>query len=194
MRWPLTASTAGVDAGWRRSALIPARDPILGNQPLTVMTWFRGSPADAGPRFQDLVSHGTNSFRLGLDLTPGNFFNPGAGPQLAFSNASDMLGSGMNLNDGQWHMAVGVSDGTNEYSYLDGLLVKSSPSVASIPGNSRDLILGGDPYFLGPLPTAATGNRGGLFYDGSISSGRLFHKRLTTVQIQQVYNAAGIPL
>ncbi len=180
----------GVDVG---GGTLPALLNPTAKQPLTVMTWFRGNPADAGPRYQDLVSHGTNSYRLGLDLTPGNFFNPGAGPQLAFTGSNDMLLAGMNLNDGQWHMAAGVSDGTNENFYLDGLLVKSGTSVANIPGNPRDLILGGDPFFLGPLPTTTAGYRGGLFYDGSIAQVACFTNALTTAQIQQVFSAANVP-
>ena len=178
----------GVDVGG--GALPSALNPT-GNQPLTVMTWFRGNPADAGPRFQDLMSHGTNSYRLGLDATPGNFFNPGAGPQLAFANNAQMQSLGLDLNDGQWHMAAGVSDGTNDYLYLDGALAISGTSVAGIPGNPQDLILGGDPYFLGPLPGAnPAGYRGGLFYDGSIAQVAYFTNALTTVQIQQVFSVA----
>ncbi|HEX4119812.1 MAG TPA: DUF2341 domain-containing protein [Verrucomicrobiae bacterium] len=186
----LDGFNGGVDVG--AGALPPSLNPT-GNQPLTVMTWFRGNPADAGPRFQDLISHGTNSYRLGLDLTPGNFFNPGAGPQLAFTNASDMMLSGMSLNDGQWHMAAGVSDGTNESLYLDGVPVKTGASVLSIPGNPQDLILGGDPFFLGPQPAAPTGYRGGLFYDGSIAQVAVFTNALTAAQIQQVFSAANVP-
>ena len=29
-------------------------------------------------------------------------------------------------NDGNWHMIAGVTDGTNAYMYLDGILYKSS--------------------------------------------------------------------
>jgi hypothetical protein len=186
----LNFMNAGVDVG---GGALPAQLNPTGTQPLTVMTWFRGNPADAGPRIQDLISHGTNSYRIGLDLTPGNNFNPGAGPQLAFTNATDLLNAGMDLNDGQWHMAAGVSDGTNEFLYLDGLLVKSNASVASIPGNPQDLILGGDPYFLGPIPGAGTGLKGGVFYDGSIAHVAFFTNALSASQIQQVFSAANVP-
>ncbi|HWD92033.1 MAG TPA: DUF2341 domain-containing protein [Verrucomicrobiae bacterium] len=186
----LNGFNGGVDVG---GGSLPAALNPTGKQPLTIMTWFRGNPADAGPRIQDLVSHGTNSYRLGLDAVPGNNFNPGAGPQLAFTNNADMQGQGMDLNDGQWHFAAGVSDGTNDSFYLDGLLVKSGVSVANIPGNARDLILGGDPYFLGPLPSAAAGSRGSLFYDGSIAHVAYFTNALSAAQIQQLYAAAGVP-
>jgi len=186
----LNGFNAGVDVG---GGALPAELNPTGTQPLTVTAWFRGNPADAGPRLQALVSHGTNSYRLGLDQTPGNFFNPGAGPQLAFTNATEMLNAGMDLNDGQWHMAAGVSDGTNEYLYLDGLLVKTNTSVANAPGNPRDLILGGDPYFLGPIPGAGAGLKGGLFFDGSIAHVAFFTNALSVGQIQQVFSAANVP-
>jgi len=186
----LNFMNAGVDVG---GGALPAELNPTGDQPLTVMTWFRGNPADAGPRTQDLISHGTNSYRIGLDSVPGNNFNPGAGPQLAFTNATDLIDSGMDLNDGQWHMAAGVSDGTNEYLYLDGVLVKSNASVASIPGNPQDLVLGGDPYFLGPIPNATTGSKGGLFYDGSIAHVAYFTNALSAAEIQQVFSAANVP-
>lgn len=187
----LNGFNGGVDVG---GGALPTELNPTGNQPLTVMAWFRGNPADAGPRIQELVGHGTNSYRLGLDTVPANYFNPGAGPQISVStNNGNMQLAGMDLNDGQWHLAAGVSDGTNDYLYLDGLLVSSGASVTNIPGNPRDLILGGDPYFLGPLPSATQGFRGGLFYDGSLAQVAYFTNALTGDQIQQVFSAANVP-
>jgi hypothetical protein len=187
----LNGFNGGVDVG---GGSLPSLLNPTGSQPMTIMTWFRGNPADAGPRIQALVSHGTNSFRLGIDNVPANYFNPGAGPQISVNSTNSYVQlAGMDLNDGQWHLATGVSDGTNDFLYLDGLLVSSATSVTNIPGNLRDLILGGDPFFLGPLPSAPVGYRGGLFYDGSIAQVAYFTNALSATQIQQVFSAAAVP-
>src|SRR5205814_10608368 len=107
----------------------------------------QGNPADAPARFQVLLGHSDRSWRLTMDggaaaSTAGNRFNPGNGPELSFVNTADVVTNGFRFNDGLWHMAAGVSDGTNDYLYLDGLLAKSGASVGSIVGTNQDVMLG----------------------------------------------------
>src|SRR5204862_316176 len=81
---------------------------------------------------------------------------------------------GMFLNDGNWHFAAGVSDGTSDYLYLDGLLVKSNTAVGAVVGSLQDVILGGDPQYLGPAA-----NGGGRCFDGNIAQVAFFTNALS---------------
>jgi hypothetical protein len=182
----LDGFNAGVDVGL---GSVPALLNPTGNQPLSVMTWFRANPADCVGRYQNILAHGDLSWHLGLDLNAGNRFNPGGGPELLFGSVAEEINSGFFLNDGNWHFVAGVSDGTNDYLYLDGLLAKSGSSVASIVGTNLDVMLGGDPSYTAP----SLGASGSRYFDGSIAQAAFFTNALTGPQIQQIYSAAGVP-
>lgn len=162
------------------------------NQPETVTAWFKGNPADCVTRFQTLVGHSSSSWRVSLDNNAGLEFNPGNGPQLQFTGVSDELNFGTYVNDGNWHFVAGVSDGTNDYLYIDGRLAKSATGVGSVgAGSPLDLILGGDPQYLVPLPISSGGPD--RDFDGSIAQVAFFTNALTPSQIQGIYGAAGVP-
>jgi hypothetical protein len=169
----------------------PALNPI-GKVPFTVVSWFQGNPADAPGRYQDIVGHGSSSYRLALGTTCGeNRFNP-YNTELQFVNATDMVTNHAADNDGNWHMTAGVTDGTNAYMYLDGILYKSTNSLTgiSIAGSGVDLLLGGDPGL-----TYASFNSAGTdrTFDGQIAQVAIWNTNLTTAQIQSLFNAAGVP-
>ena len=182
----LDGFNAGVDVGL---GSVPALLNPTGSQPLSVMTWFRANPADCVGRYQNILGHSDSSWLLGLDTTAGNRFNPGAGPVLLFGSVAAEVNSGFFLNDGNWHFVAGVSDGTNDYLYLDGLLAKSGTGVASIAGTNLDVILGGDPQYTAPT-LGASGSR---YFDGNIAQVAFFTNALSGAQIQQLYSAAGVP-
>jgi len=185
----LNGFNAGVDVG---GGSLPAALNPTTNQPLSVAVWFKGNPSDCVGRFQTLVGHSDSSWRLNLDLNAGVQFNPGNGPQLQFASVADELTNGMFVNDGNWHMATGVSDGTNDFLYIDGLLAKSGNAVAANSGKLFDVILGGDPQYLAPQPVA-NGSGGGRWFDGSLAQVAFFTNALTGAQIQGLYSAAGVP-
>jgi hypothetical protein len=185
----LNGFLGAVDVG---GGAIPSALNPVGKVPFTVVSWFQGNLADAPARYQDIVGHGGNSYRLALGTTCGeNRFNPG-GPELQFFNPTDMITNHASDNDGKWHMAAGVTDGTNAYMYLDGVLVKSTNSVTgiSIPGSTVDLLLGGDPGL-----TYASYNGAGTdrTFDGQIAQVACWNSALSTAQIQSMFNAAGVP-
>jgi len=172
-------------------SLPAALNPIT-NQPETVTAWFKGNPADCVTRFQTLVGHGAASWRVNLDNNAGVQFNPGNGPQLQFTGVQDELNNGMFVNDGNWHFVAAVSDGTNDSLYLDGRLAKSATGVGSVGnGSPQDLILGGDPQYLVPLPISSGGPD--RDFDGSLAQVAFFTNALTASQIQGIYGAAGVP-
>ena len=182
-----------VDVG---SSNIPSALNPTGAVPLTVVSWFQTGPADAPGRYQEILGHSDNSYRLAIgQVAAENHFNPGPGPELAYTTQSQVATNGFAFNDGQWHMVAGVSDGTNEYLYLDGDLCLSSnnPAGIKIIGSADDLLLGGDPeytyanYSGGPYNTIRN-------FDGQIAQVAFWTNALTAAQIQSLYGAAGVPL
>ena len=161
--------------------------------PLTVVSWFKGAPADSPGRFQEILGHGDSSYRLAMDQAAGaNRFNPGPGPELQFANAADVATNQWALNDGNWHMVAGVSDGTNDFMYLDGILVKSGTwgTNITIAGSTMDLLLGGDSqytYASGASPNTIRN------FDGSIAQVAFWTNALSSAQIAQLYTAAAVP-
>lgn len=180
----------GVDVG---GGNLPAVLNPTNTMPMTVAAWFQTGPADSPGRFQEILGHGNNSYRFGLGQTAGeNRFNVGLPQDLQFTNAAELANSGFAFNDGNWHMAVGVSDGTNEYLYLDGVLAKSTNVAAgiNITGSTNDLLIGGDSQF-----TAASFNSANTVrtFDGQVAQVAFWTNALSSSQIQQLFNAAGAP-
>ena len=187
-----------VDVG---GGALPATLNPTGKQPQTVISWFQGNPVDA--RFQCIVSHGNTSWRLPLNgqnnpnSSSGSTadydieFNPGNGPEIGLTNLATQVKNGFLCNDGNWHMAVGVSDGTNAYLYLDGRLATQTNGVGSLAGTSQDALLGGNPSQTIPNYTTAPNLE---YFDGQIAQVAYFTNALSASNIQQLYNAAGIPL
>jgi hypothetical protein len=174
---------------------LPAQLNPTNKTGFTVVTWFQGNPADAPGRFQVLMGHSDLSWRLALDgnaaaSTAGNRFNPGNGPELTFVNTADVVTNGFRVNDGGWHMVAGVSDGTNDSLYIDGLLAKTGASVGSITGSNVDVALGGDPTYT--VPTAGS-QRNIRNFDGQLAHAAFWTNVLTLSQIQSLYTAAGVP-
>lgn len=187
----LNGFNSGVDVG---GGTLPAQLNPNNRQPMTVTAWFRGNPSDCVGRFQEIVGHSDSGWRLALDNTAaGNRFNPGNGPELLFGGVNDVLANGMFVNDGNWHFVAGVSDGTNDFMYVDGVLVKSGTNEGVVTnGSALDVILGGDPQYLAPQPATSVAG-GGRWFDGSIAQVAFFTNALTGSQIGSIYSAAGVP-
>ncbi len=161
--------------------------------PLTLVTWFRGNIADAPGRFQEMVGHGDSSYRLALgQVAAENHFNPGPGPELQFTTAAAVATNGWAFNDGHWHMVAGVSDGTNEYMYLDGALAvtASNTNGIKIAGNVNDLLLGGDSEYTYASWGSANTIRD---FDGQVAHVAFWTNALTAAEIQSLFNTAEVP-
>ena len=183
-----------VDVG---NSNLPAAMNPTGPSPLTVVSWFQTGPADSPGRFQEILGHGNNSYRLSLGQIPNvdAHFNPGPGPELQFTSPAQSATNGFAFNDNAWHMIAGVSDGTNEYLYLDGALALSNntPTGINIVGSGTDLLLGGDSQFTfasaGPIASATSIRN----FDGQIAQVSYFTNALTGAQVQSLFNAAEVP-
>lgn len=183
----------GVDVG---GGSLPSSLNPTGTVPLTVVTWFKSGPADAPGRFQEMLGHGDKSYRFAMgQVAAENHFNPGPGPELQFTTAVDVATNGFAFNDGQWHMAAGVSDGTNEYLYLDGALAKTASNATgiNIVGNTNDLLIGGDSqYTYATFNGASTPNTIRTF-DGQVAQVGFWTNALSPAQVQQLFNSAVVP-
>jgi hypothetical protein len=174
---------------------LPSSLNPTGAVPLTVVSWFQTGPADSPGRFQEILGHGDNSYRLALGQVAGeNHFNPGPGPELQFTSPADVATNGFAFNDGKWHMAAGVSDGTNEYLYLDGVLAKSTNVAAGIKivgnTNDSDLLIGGDSQYTYASPSTPNTIR---TFDGQVAQVAFWTNALSPTQIQSLFAAASVP-
>ena len=158
---PINGVISCVDAGSD-----PSFNPS-GNAPFTALTWFRSYPSDS--RVQTIISHGATNWAMNLLGTNGTLsWNVSSASQLASTTI---------LNDGNWHFAAGVYDGTNSYLYVDGQLnasVRVTNSVSSEPnahiylGGNSDLAVVGttQQYFAGALAQAA-------FFTGALNASQI---------------------
>jgi len=182
--------SGAVDVG--AGNLPPELNPA-GTSPVTVAGWFQAGPADAPSRFQMLAGHGNASWRIAMDNNAAGLrFNPGNGPELQFTNTPDILTNGFLANDGNWHFVAGVSDGTNDYLYIDGLLARTAANAGSVAGTNGDALLGGDPSTLVPIWNGNSGSEP-RYFDGQIAQFAVFTNALSATDIQQLYSAAGVP-
>jgi hypothetical protein len=169
---------AGVDAGGG-SLYGTALDP-QGTPPFSLTYWFRGNPADCYPRFQSTIGRGDNSWRSSFDNGGLVRWNPGAGPELA---------SAQNYDDGAWHMFAGVTDGTNDYLYIDGVLSASGSGVGSDEGQIFDVLIGGAPDYLASQLNGGVHER---YFAGELTEAAFFTNALTASTIQALYYAADL--
>jgi hypothetical protein len=165
---PINGVISCVDAGYD-----PAFSPS-GTQPLTALTWFRAYPADQ--RLQTLIGQGGQNWTLNLTaggLLDWSLYNGGA------------VASTAAFNDGNWHLAAGVYDGTNISLYVDGQLNNSTVTTGVMTSSEANahLYLGGNPDFI-QVPDDQQ------FFAGALAQAALFTNALTASQIQQIYNNA----
>jgi hypothetical protein len=154
--------------------------------PLSFVAWFQG-PNDI--RFQNMAGHGDAYWRAGFDnASQKNRFNPGNGTELA---------GVLNLNDGAWHQLAGVSDGTNDALYLDGVLhatnVANVISGAIIPTNQNHAVIGGAPDYGAAINYQVTRPSRCDSGMATLSQVAFYTNALTPANIATLYGAAQVP-
>jgi len=136
--------------------------------PMSVVGWFRGSPADS--RFQSFLGRSDNSWRADLDASGVAHWADGGNP--------DAVGQTF-VNDGNWHFFAGVYDGTTVYVYIDGVLDGTNTATGGIGGDpTADMVIGGVGDY---IP--------GRLFKGSVAQVAVFTNALTGSQIQTLYYA-----
>jgi Concanavalin A-like lectin/glucanases superfamily len=157
----------------------PAFNPT-NHMPLSITACFQGNPADS--RYQNIVGHSDNSWRVALNTDGRLHFNvvPGGGNDAVSSKV---------YNDGNWHQFVAAYDGTSNYLYVDGVLDgQTLVGTNTIPGTTNDVLLGADPQYL----TINTG--AGRQFAGNLCEVAFFTNALSFAQVRTLYNNLGVPL
>ncbi len=133
---------------------------------ITVAAWIRVNVFEQTD--QAIVSKGENVWRLVRNgLTTD---------QLRFDCGGQAIGS-TNVNDGQWHHAVGMSDGATVSLYVDGILDGSAGGTGSIPTDPNLTLWIADTNRPGSGPQA---------WNGVIDDVRIYNKALTQQEIEQI--------
>ncbi|HEX3718874.1 MAG TPA: LamG-like jellyroll fold domain-containing protein [Verrucomicrobiae bacterium] len=169
---------AGVDVGQQGLGATPL-DPT-GNTPFSLAYWFKANPADSYTRFQTIIGRGDHGWRSSIDGSGDLRWNPGAGPELASAHS---------YNDGAWHLFTGVTDGTNAYLYIDGILSTSGTGVGSLPGTPYDVMIGGAPDYTIDNPNGSLER----YFAGELAEAAFFTNALTDEQVVALYDAASTP-
>ena len=163
---PINGVSGCVDAGYDSSF-----NPT-GAQPFSAAVWFKTYPCDS--RLQSIMSHGTN---WAMNL------NGGTGQLVWNLNSAGSVASTGVLNDGDWHLAVGVYDGTYNYLYVDGALDNSAPASGLLASDANaNLFLGGNADFV------AAGAQS--YFGGALAHAAFFTNALTSAQVSLLYNLA----
>ncbi|UCE46942.1 MAG: LamG domain-containing protein, partial [Phycisphaerales bacterium] len=154
----------------------------IGNDPIfnvtgdiTVACWIKVNQFTVG--WQAIFTMGDDSWRLqrqtttdtlcwacsGVTGTPGNWW----------------LNGDVNVNDGEWHHAAGVYDGSKYYLYVDGDLDASKDASGTTDVSSY-------PVFIG-----ANAQQGGREFDGLIDDVRIYKRALMDTEILGVVSGGG---
>jgi hypothetical protein len=185
------AEAIPVDIGYNA-----ALDPV--HPPLSISVWFRGNPSEANgsTRFETIAGHSDSSWRIAMSQTGHVQFNAGSG--------SDVVSSFV-YNDGKWHHAVGVCNGSGTNAgtnllYIDGRL-DFSAAFATLTFNHspQDAMIGGDPQYLNggngtyPSVPASTATYAQRNFGGSVAHFAFFTNALTAANVAALYQSAGAP-
>ena len=138
---------------------------ITGN--ITVAAWIKVSSFTI--QWQSIVAKGDTAWRLIRNSTTNALCFAGT----ALSN--DTVFGTRNVNDGNWHHAVGVYDGANLSLYIDGTLDASVASTGTITTNALNVYIGEN--------AGATGRQ----FNGLIDDVRVYNTALSASQISALY-------
>ena len=138
---------------------------ITGN--ITVAAWIKVTSFTKA--WQAVVTKGDGAWRLIRNGTNNSLcFAIDGGPSTVFGN-KDVV------NDGQWHHAVGVYDGSNTYLYIDGTLDASFPWTGAVLTDAYNVFIGEN--------AQATGRQ----FNGLIDDVRVYNVALSASQISALY-------
>lgn len=140
--------------------------------PVAVAAWFKVDQFNTS--WQPIVTKGATGWRLTRYNSTNtlSFANDGLSPGIVVGTTD--------FNDGQWHHAAGVYDGSSLRLYIDGVL-DASVSVTGTPtANNNDLRIGS---IDGGTPA---------YWDGWLSDVRFYYRPLSTQELASFYGVQGL--
>ncbi len=108
-------------------------------QQITVAAWIKVNAFNRD--WQAIVTKGDSAWRLQRNRNTNSLEFACTGLKISGTQWGNLLGS-MNVNDGQWHHAAGVYDGTKLYLYVDGKMDNSVKAAGSINNNDERVYIG----------------------------------------------------
>ncbi|OHB63343.1 MAG: hypothetical protein A2168_02495 [Planctomycetes bacterium RBG_13_50_24] len=122
---------------------------LIGNEsafdiagPISIAAWIKVNSFDK--RWQALVTKGDTAWRLQRTAEENTLAFHCTGITSITGQRPEGIEGKKNVNDGQWHHAVGVYDGVNVSLYIDGELDNSSKASGVIQTNDSAVIIGGN--------------------------------------------------
>jgi hypothetical protein len=158
-----------------------------GRQPVSVVAWFQGNPADVRRGFNSIVGRGDQNWRISMAGAAVPQFNPGPGgeAQLNPNNIFNAWTNGAIMNDGAWHMVAGTFDGTSNRMYLDGTMAVAVTNAGVFNGNSKDMMIGAAPDNVEPHQNRS--------FAGNIAHVAFFTNSLSDNDVSNLFYSASVP-
>ena len=151
-------------------------DPIFNiTGQITVACWIRVSQFTVG--WQAIFTMGDDSWRLQRQTTTDNLCWACTG--VTGTPGDWWLHGDVNVNDGEWHHAAGVYDGSKYYLYVDGDLDASKDASGTMSISSY-------PVFIG-----ANAQQSGREFEGLIDDVRVYKRALMDTEILGVMSGGG---
>ncbi|MHC4174492.1 MAG: LamG domain-containing protein, partial [Planctomycetota bacterium] len=154
----------------------------IGNDPIfnitgqiTVACWIKVNQFTDS--WQAIFTMGDDSWRLQRQTTTDNLCWACTG--VTGTPGNWWLHGDVNVNDGEWHHAVGVYDGSKYYLYVDGDLDVSKDTSGTMSTSTY-------PVFIG-----ANAQQSGREFDGLIDDVRVYKRALTATEILGVMSGGG---
>lgn len=145
---------------------------ILIDYPITISAWFRTTD-NTKSSILSIASTTVNMY-FTLELRVGGTMNYHAKP----TAAGNVLSSIVATNDGQWHLATGVSAAANDHKmYLDGILKTSSSTSRAWQAMGK--------WAVGRLEDTTPDGE----FTGDISDARIYATALSAGEIKREYDA-----
>jgi len=143
---------------------------------ITVAAWIKVN--EFNKHWQAIVTKGDSAWRLArtsLDKTLA-FHLTGVTSDNNGTHQNFGVEGNIEVEDGQWHHAVGVYDGSKVYLYIDGILDKALDASGTIATNDYEVYIG------------ENAEQKGRCFDGLIDDVAIFDYALTPEQVYQLYN------
>ena len=147
--------------------------------PISISCWFKTT--NSGMIYMQTSQPASAGDSLRLNVGSSVQYN------VRYSNIfASLTDTSVNVTDGNWHNAVGVSSSSNNHKlYVDGSLIDSDTTdVASIATHVTSVI-GCNYDYNSRRNTVLLGN----FFNGDISRVSIYNKALTAAEVLQNYNA-----